>query len=787
MNKSSLKTWGIGFILCLRCTLLFSQQPTQAIRGKVVDADTKIGIPAATIVILNSHPLIGTATDESGNFTLTSIPIGRIDLKISSLGYEETVVPNLLVIAGKETLLESELRETFVGMGEVVINSGADKSRTTDEMVLVSARNFTVEETKRFAGSFNDPARMAASYAGVNSDGGGNNDIIVRGNNSRFIQWKLEGIEIPNPNHFGQEGLTGGPISALNSQMLANSSFFTGAFSPAYGNALAGVFDMKLRKGNDAKAEQSLSVGILGTDVTLEGPFHKNSRASYLFNYRYSTLGMLSDMGIVDFSGVPKYQDLAFKLHVPTTHIGTFDLFGLGGKSGLAMEFFDEDNPTLMNEKANQESNLGIVGINHYLPLGTDAFMQHSVSLATNGSGFQSEIPMSEMDFREAAKGDLQNKTLRAASTIHLKLNSRNVVEGGVVFSRFVFDFKSIYYEKSKDQPVINQDHTGNAYLVQGYASWRWRLGPNLTLVNGLHSQRTSQYDDFAIEPRSSLRWELRHSQAFTAGIGQHSKMTSLPNYFALVNTQSEALSQPNKHLALLKARHVVIGYENKLGNQLFLKIEAYHQYLYNIPIDPDIQSSYSLLNQDELWTDRALVNAGKGENYGLEVTLERLFADGYYFLLTGSVFEATYVAGDGKWRNTRFNGNYLGNVLFGKEIELGNKLGKVRVLGVNSRAALLGGRRLLPVDEAASIAAGRAIYRESDAFETKNDDIFSLNVAVTYRVDKKKFSQEVKLDVQNVTGNAAKTDYYWNSISEKITPILQLGTLPVLSYTVHF
>ncbi|HSI76851.1 MAG TPA: TonB-dependent receptor [Lunatimonas sp.] len=781
------RKWGAAIFLFFLYNSLIGQQPAQSIRGKVVDADTKMGIPGVNVIILNSEPLVGVATDDGGNFKLPQTPIGRVSLKISSLGFEEQVVQNLLVIAGKETVLELELRESFVGMGEVIISSDVDKSQLTNEMALVSARNFTVEETKRFAGSFNDPARMAASYAGVNSDGGGNNDIIVRGNNSRFIQWKLEGIEIPNPNHFGQEGLTGGPISALNSQMLANSEFYTGAFSPSYGNALAGIFDMKLRKGNNEKSEKSFSLGVLGTDMTLEGPFSKKSRASYLINYRYSTLGLLNNLGIVDFSGVPKYQDLSFKFHLPTNSFGTFTLFGLGGKSGLDMEFFEEDNQTRMNEKAVQASNLAIGGINHYLPFGSKILLQNSISYAANGSGFASEVLLNDQEFRKESKGDLRNRTFRAASTINFKFNSRHFAEAGVVLSRFDFDFESRYFDRSLNEEKVNQDHNGTAYLVQAFASWRWRLSPTLTLVNGIHSQKTSQHQALSFEPRSSMRLDLPRSQALTAGIGQHSKMTSLPNYFARIASSQGGTSMPNTGLDLLKARHLVVGYENKLGDQLFLKIEAYHQYLYNIPIEPNSQSSYSLLNQDDLWTDRLLENEGRGENYGMEFTLERFFDDGYYFLITGSVFESTYVAGDKIWRNSRFNGNYMGNLLFGKEFKLTNSTEKVRVLSLNGRTALLGGRRLLPIDVAASVAAERVIYDESRAFEIKNDDIFSLNIAITYRVDKKKFSQEIKLDVQNVTGNAAITDYYWNNTSQKIESIPQLSTLPVLSYTVHF
>lgn len=779
--------WLIAFIVYFLFNGLAAQQPTQSIRGRIVDTDTKVAIPGATVVILDTNPFIGSAADPEGRFRLGGVPIGRVNLKVSSIGYEELVVPNLLVIAGKELVLDLELRESLFGLGEVVISVENDKTQVANDMAVVSSRNFTVEETKRFAGSFNDPARMVASYAGVNSDGAGNNDIIVRGNNSRFIQWKLEGIEIPNPNHFGHEGLTGGPISALNSQMLANSEFYTGAFSPQYGNALAGIFDMKLRKGNNERREHAISVGVLGTDVTLEGPLKKSWGSSYLVNYRYSTLGLLDNLGIVDFDGVPKYQDFSFKFYVPTTKLGTFSIFGLGGNSGLDMEFFDESNPKLLTEKANQSSGLAIVGMNHHLPIGTKGFLQHSVSYATNSSRFISEKPLDGQQFLEDVRGVLSNKTVRATSTYHVKLDSRNFLEAGVVYSGFAFDLDSRYWDRELGERTANQDHSGKAHLMQGFMSWRWRLTHDLTLVNGVHSQKTSQSSAVSIEPRSALRLDLANRQAITAGFGLHSKMTSLPNYFSLVADGAGGAFMPNTGLDLLKARHLVLGYENKLGDQLFLKLEAYHQYLFNIPIDPSLESSFSLLNQDDLWTDRLLVNEGRGENIGLELTLERYFSDNYYFLVTGSVFDSRYVAGDGVWRNTRFNGNYMGNILFGKEFPLNNTKGKVRVIGVNGRTALLGGRRLLPIDEDASIASQRVVYDESRAFEKKNDDIFTLNLAVTYRVDKRKFSQELKLDVQNLTGNAAVTDYYWNATAQKTESIPQLPTLPVLSYTVHF
>ena len=165
------------------------------------------------------------------------------------------------------------MAESVSALKEVVVTAKKDKSEVLNEMALVSARSFTVDETKRFAGSFNDPARMVASYAGVQSNAEGSNEIVVRGNSSRGILWRLEGVEIPNPNHFADEGSTGGPINALNSNMLSDSDFFTGAFAPEYGNALSGIFDMKLRTGNNEQREYTFTASTLGLDFTAEGTF----------------------------------------------------------------------------------------------------------------------------------------------------------------------------------------------------------------------------------------------------------------------------------------------------------------------------------------------------------------------------------------------------------------------------------------------------------------------------------------------------------------------------------
>lgn len=770
-------------ILSFGCKISLAQQLTQTIRGRIIDADSRIPIADAKLAITDLVPQILSVSDSEGNFKINTVPVGRHQLTISLMGYEEKQMSNLLVVAGKEMVLEIEMRESFKQLKDVVISSRPDKSRVANDMALVSARGFSVEETKRYAGAINDPARMVASYAGVNSDGSGNNDIIVRGNNPRNIQWKLEGVEIPNPNHFASEGLTGGPINALNSQMLANSEFYTGAFNPQYGNALAGIFDMKLRTGNNEKREYSFSVGVLGTDFTVEGPFKKGKSASYLANYRYSTLSLLDMAGIVNFNGVPKYQDGSFKIFLPTKNAGTFTLFGLGGRSTLNAEYFDEVDKNKMIEKWSQTSKLAIAGLSQYLPINERVYLRNTISFANNGSLGIGQKPMiNPTDFQDYFNAKLENNTTRFASTVNAKINARNQIQAGVIVSQYNFNFSSKSFDEPSQSYLTDQSNKGDAQLFQGFVSWRLRLTEQITLVNGMHSQKSSLNPDITIEPRSSLRYDFAKGQALTAGFGVHSKMDALPNHFAIINN-----STPNKNLGFSKANHYVLGYENKLSRQLFLKAEVYFQSLYNIGIDSNKNSSYSLLNQDELFTSRSLINEGKGENLGLELTLERYFQNNYYFLITGSIFDSKYIAGDGIWRNTRYNGNFTSNFLFGKEFILKNKKGKNRVLGINTRTSFLGGRRMMPIDLAASQAAGRTVTLEAQAFEQKNDDVFSINLGIVYRMDRKRTNHEIKLDVQNITNNQADIDYYYNSTTQKISTIKQLSTLPVLSYTINF
>jgi len=290
-----------------------------------------------------------------------------------------------------------------------------------------------------------------------------------------------------------------------------------------------------------------------------------------------------------------------------------------------------------------------------------------------------------------------------------------------------------------------------------------------------------------SVEPRFGMQWAFAPNQSLSAAFGVHSKMESLINYYAINADDPEHPTMHNKNLGFSKARHYVLGYNNMLTKELLLKAEVYYQDLYDVPVEDDPISSYSLINSVQGYTTRRLVNRGTGNNYGIEVTLERYFDHNYYFLLSSSLFESKYTALDGIERNSRFNVNYLGSLLIGKEFQLSTGNNKNKVLSINARFSIAGGRWYTPVDLEASRDAGYTKLYEDMAFTEKGDDIFTGNLAISYRINNRSTSQELKLDIQNFTNNAAKLDQWYNSTTDELEYSTQLPLLPVLMYTLQF
>lgn len=326
------------FLLCfsiLFITSAYSQEITGTIRGSVIDELSEEPIIGAKVVLLNTNPLKRVLTDYDGQFKLANIPVGRHSIQVTYYGYKPIIISNLEVLT-KELNLEVKMVDYVKNLGAINVKA-SKQDKLVNDLVTNSSRSFSIEESQRYAGSLGDVARMAQNFAGVQGADDSRNDIIVRGNSPTGVLYRLEGVDIPNPNHFANFGTTGGPVSMINPNMLAKSDFLTGAFPAEYGNANAGVFDLHLRNGNNQKYEFLAQMGFNGFEGMVEGPFSQNSKASFAINYRYSALKLLSLMGIkFGSSSIPKHQDATFKINIPTKNSLT-TIFGLGGISEVEL------------------------------------------------------------------------------------------------------------------------------------------------------------------------------------------------------------------------------------------------------------------------------------------------------------------------------------------------------------------------------------------------------------------------------------------------------------------
>lgn len=763
---------------------VYAQNLTQTVRGKIIDKDTKMPLFGAAIVISESDPIIGTTADIDGIFRLENVSTGRITLQLTYLGYTNRTIPNIIVTSAKEVVLQIEMEESLLEIAEVVVNGGKKKGEVLNEMALISARTFTVDETKRYAGSLSDPSRMVSAFAGVTSNPEGNNDIVVRGNSPAGILWRLEGIEIPNPNHFAEEGSTGGPINALNSEMLGNSDFYTGAFAPQYGNVLSGVFDMKLRTGNNEKRECTFGFGVLGTDLTAEGPLKKGYGGSYLANYRYSSVALLHDAGIVDFGGVPKYQDASFKINLPGKKVGSFSLFGLGGISSISETETNDDDYEI--EKGVYSAHMGVIGLNHFIQLKHQNFLRTSISASINGSEWDWQTRDENEQWFDDGVGQLDKSTLRTSVNYSHKFNSRNRLLTGFTYSQMFYNLKSSYHNEETNRYESDFDFKKDNGLIQSYASWKHRLNNDITFVGGLHYTNFLLNNSQTLEPRLAMKWQLNPKQSINVGAGKHSKVESIITYYTILTDDEGNETTPNSNLDLTKANHFVLGYEHRLSNNLNAKMELYYQDLYNVPVENVDTSYYSIINVDDGYVDKALVNKGTGYNYGLEFTLEKYLSNNYYFLLTASLYESKYKSLEGIERNTKYNGNYALNFLVGREFKLG-RINKNKTLGLNAKFFYNGGRRYIPVDLDASIASNDSEYNYNKAYNNLLDEVLQINFSANYRIDRPKVSHEFVLDIQNLTNAQARISEFYDEDKQSLGYDTQLSMIPNIMYRIHF
>lgn len=770
-------------IIVLNSHLLLTAQDGQTLKGIVRDNETLEPLIGASVVIVDSSPFKGATTDNEGNFMLTDVPLGRHDLQVSYMGYQSVLIPEIMITSGKEVYLEVALRESITEMQEVVVHAPLRKDKPLNSMAAVSARSFTVEEAGRYAGGIHDPARLVSAFAGVSVGNVQNNAIIVRGNAPQGVSWRLEGVEIPTPHHFAGANVTGGGFFTLfSSQMLANSDFFTGAFPAEYGNATAAVFDMKLRNGNRDTFEHAIQAGVLGIDVSSEGPISKKNGSSYLFNYRYSTMGLLHDLKLLPSDQLFKYQDLSFKFNFPTRKAGTFALWGIGGIDRSTSPA--EKDSTLWELDYHRvgmtwDIYMGSVGLSHKITIGENSYLQTNATF----SGSLNDMQADRLDDALKPHPDmrLQNGSATAslASTLNHKFSPQLNLRTGFIAKNIFYDLDlsgTQNYIPETYQTLVQQE--GDAYAAEAFAQIQFHLSPAFTLNAGVHGNYFGVNEELTVEPRFALQWNVQPDHTISLGYGIHSRAEELRIYLLQVEGK-----QPNKELPISKAHHAVLGYDWRISSRMRFKAEVYHQHLYDIP--GVAGTSYSLINFKQDYTfNKVLVNNTKGYNYGVDLTLERFMHDNYYYLITASLFDSKYKGGDKQWHNTRYNGKYVANALFGKEFFFQKN---TRVFDLNVRFSVVGGERYTPADEVKSKQQKMIVEDESSIFENQLPPLLYADLGVNYRINHRKASSLFSVNIKNLVGTPVYEGIDYNHRTGEVQITKNTYILPILSYKIEF
>ena len=767
--------------------LLSSAQTTQTVRGQVCDVASGEPMIGVTITVENGSTM-STISDNDGNFIIEQVPVGRHSVRATYIGYEPVVLKEQLVSAGKELVLNLRMRESISELGEVVVKPRVNKQQPLNEMAQVGARMFSVEEATRYAGGMADPARTASMFAGV-ATGGATNGISIHGNSPQMLQWRVEGVEVNNPNHFAEITEAGGGIfTSLNGTVLANSDFLTGAMPAEYGNALSGAFDMKMRVGNNSKYEHAIQVGTLGIDFASEGPLGKGSKASYLVNYRYSFLEIAKKLHAINMENETlDYQDLSFKINMPTTKAGTFAVWFTGLIDNYENKVPDMSEwETLWdsNDSWSHQRNCAL-GLNHTYRFKTGGTLRSSVAF----TGDYRKLGVNDYDEQMHKMPDMDGRNAQwnviVSAQYQQKFSSRYTMQNGFEHQHLGFHTWLDYIKETGGPLYRVYESEGNTGLTRLYSSHKVAFSNRLSTVAGINVMWFNLNNQWLVEPRVSLRYKTSPSTSISLAYAMNSRKESTDTYF-VVSADPQHPS-PNSELGLTRSHHISASFTKSFGENAMLKIEPYWQWLFDVPVEKG--TTYSIINHRKFFQDRVLVNEGAGRNYGIDLTLERYLKDGFYGMLTATVFKSEYRDAQGEWHHSRHDRGYITNILGGKEWLLGK--GRKNILGINGRLTLMGGDRYTPIPDGITY---EDIMKRPDKSIPEDDglDPFSqqkgMNVgyafSVKYTINKKHTSHHFILEyLQMRTFQGQTFDLKTHEIVDKFTSL----TFPNIAYRVEF
>jgi hypothetical protein len=769
-----------------------AQKHFQTIYGQVLDKQTKTPLPGATILVENSNPKLVASTDENGNFVLNQVPIGRQILNITYIGYLPQKSDAIVLTSAKSVTLKIELSYGSINADEVIISANKNAFEPLNELSVVSTRSFTAEETERMPAGVNDPGRVALSYPGVQrGPDDTENQIVVRGNSPIGILWRLEGVDMPNPNHFAVVGSSGGGVSVFSAQLLAKSDFSTGGFAAEYGNALSGAFDVQFRHGDMQKREHRAKIGILGLDFATEGPI-KNGTSSYLVNYRYSTLGLLGKMGfyLVGERVTNDFQDLSFNL-VFKKKKSISTIFGIGGLS--EERYLPVENGVDRNKNRSSEwedrvkpSNMGALGYTYtYMP-DNKTYIKAVVALVGSDQIRNSDtLDLQNVRFRYNSERYL-DKRLVASVAYSKRISEKFWIKTGIIANQIFYDFFKETQARLNQQDInqrqvnVSVKGDGNSQMLQQYVQTTYKISSKVSLNAGMHFLEFLTNKTGSVEPRVSMQYAPNTSSKLSFAYGRHGRILPMMTYFFADSTGKNI----NLNLKPIKSDHLIAAFHHYTQSRMRLSLEAYYQSIFNVPISADVTSNYWLLNYSSDFPEFQVKSQGLGRNKGIDLAIEKQFSNSYFFLATFSVLDSKFKANDGLWHNSRFNTRFSSSYTFGKEFPFKNG----NILQIGGRYLFSGGFRYTPFDPIKSKEKGQYVGDQTKENEGQVAPFQRLDTRIAYRFNGEKTSGNISLDFQNATNRLNATNIAYDSAKNiTYTEYRGSGFIPVLTFQFDF
>jgi hypothetical protein len=756
-------------------------QTTGVLSGQVTD-EAGTPLAGATVQVLMDDTTAATATDQQGHFRFPVLPTGIHRVRASYVGYRSTELPEVWVRSGKEERVELVLMPGAQELGEVLIRIAAPQ-----RMDAIGTQLLTQEQTLRYPATFFDPARLAMSYAGVASTNDQANHFSVRGNGPASNAWLLEGAEIVTPNHLTNAGtrsdlptLTGGGTTILSAQTLGTSRLLMGSMAAPYGNALGGIMDLQLRPGSTARRGFTAQAGLIGIDLSAEGPFKKDGRGSYLVNYRYSTLGLLSSMGVDLGDEAITFQDISFNVSLPIKERSVLTVFGMGGTS--SNRFAAKDSTQWKYDKDSQDidytAKVGAVGLTFKHRIGRRTMWNTTAVISENAQErtAQDLLLVRRGFIYGAERSELRERKLSFISYVR-----------GAIGARLTYQLGGTGMQRSVKKDIFVVDETTTGWLLRPFARVEHSITEHLRMDVGVAYAHWTGNGSGCVEPRLSLRMELGGRDQLAFAVGQRSQLPAVQNYASFSPWVSRDPFWPgpstNAQLGLVRSQDVELAYEHAFRPYMRIKGSAFLQQLTNVPIGVAFEGfanggGYSLANEWDNVYYLPLASKGKGLNAGGQVALERTVHHNIFYQLNATVFNATYTDDVGKTYDSRWNTGMIGNAVLGKEF-VKQKEDRKRVWGVNGRVNATGGQRYTP-----GATYSREVLRP---YSAQYDTYYRVDLRIYLKRDRNGHTGLWSLDLLNLT-NARNVAYrYFDHRKGEMVTKYQLGLIPNVSYRIEF